>query len=83
MRQPDDDRRDSRVHGSKGHDMPRTLMKFIETRHEVRLDFSESAESRLARLRELSGTRLPVGQGLNLKLHVTLESGECRNSGEC
>ena len=63
--------------------MPRTLMKFIETRHEVRLDFSESAESRLARLRELSGTRLPVGQGLNLKLHVTLESGECRNSGEC
>lgn len=52
---------------------PRLL---TETRHEARLTFSESADSLLARLNELDGTRLHVGRGLIPRPSVTLNNGE-------
>ncbi len=56
--------------------MLKALSQLAETRHEARLDFSESVESVTSRLRELSGTRLPVGGGLVPRSRLTMQDGE-------
>ncbi len=58
--------------------MLRSFRRFDETRNEVRLDFFEPPESLLARLPELSGTRLPAGRGLLPWSSVTVEGDELR-----
>lgn len=51
---------------------------FLKTQYEVRLEFSEPAESLRIRLRELSGTPLPVGRGLIPQSRLTVQDDELR-----
>ncbi len=53
-------------------------MNFLKTRHEIRLDFSEPAESLRTRLCELSGTRLPSGRGLIPRSRLIVQEDELR-----
>jgi hypothetical protein len=54
------------------------LARFAETKHEARLDFSESVEVVTSRMRELSGSRLPVGRGMIPRSQVMLDADELR-----
>lgn len=54
------------------------LFRFLETDHEARLEFSETADSLRTRLRELSGTAVADESGLISRARLTVQDDELR-----